>query len=65
MSTKYITPIHTCISNKLHTNIGSRPGIRQFSKKKYRSHIKIVGTRHVTWSKFHIVDSQSGTMVQI
>ena len=33
LSTKYIAPIHACISNKHHTNIGSRPGIRQFSKK--------------------------------
>jgi len=33
--------------------------------KKYRSHLKILGTRQVTWSKFHIVDSQiSSTMAQ-
>lgn len=30
LSTKYIAPIHMCISNKLDTNIGPRPGTRQF-----------------------------------
>jgi len=34
LSTKYNAPIHMCISNKLHTKTGSRPGICQFSKKK-------------------------------
>lgn len=32
VSTKYNAQIHLCISNKLHTKIGSRPGLCQFTK---------------------------------
>jgi hypothetical protein len=55
--------IHVLATNFIQ-KLAPDQGYANFPKK-YKSQLKILGTRQVTWSKFHIVDSQvSGTTSQ-